>query len=74
MNNQEKDKRSVIKTDSENMFDKHKGTRSKYPNSESSSEVRPKSRRVIQRYVRDNSESDRKPRRKKYKPYKEISR
>ena len=73
MNKHEKDKRSVIKTDSETTSYKHKGKMGKYPESESSLEVNPRSRRERQRYISDNSESDWKPRRKKYKPYKEIS-
>ena len=73
MNNQEKDKRSVIETDSETMTYKHKGKRETYSDSETSSEVKPRSRRERQRYIIDSSESGRKPRRNKYKPYKEIS-
>ena len=52
---------------------KHKGKRGKYPDSESSSEVKPRSRREIQIYISDSSDSDRRPRKKKYKPYEKIS-
>ena len=69
MNKQEKDKRSVIENDSENTSFKHKGKRSKYPDNESSSEIKPRSRKERQRYI---SDSDRKPRKNKYKPYEEI--
>ena len=69
MNKQGKDKRSAIETDSENTSYKHKRKGSKYPNSESSSDIRPRSRRERQCYISDSSESDRKLRRKKYRPY-----
>ena len=42
MNNQEKDKRSVIETNSETTTYKHKGKREKYSDSETSSEVKPR--------------------------------
>ena len=44
MNKQEKDKRSVIETESDTSY-KPKGKRGKYPDSEFSSEIRPRSRR-----------------------------
>ena len=72
MNKQEKDKRSVIENDSENTSYKPKGKRSKYPENESSSEIKPRSQRERERYISDSSDSDRKPRKNKYKPYKEI--
>ena len=72
MTNQEKDKKSAIKTDSETTIYKHKGKRAKYTDSETSSEIKPSSCREIQIYISDNNEGDRKHRRKKYKPYKEI--
>ena len=73
MNNQEKDKRSAMETDSETTIYKHKGKREKYSDSETSLEVKPRSRRERQIYISNSSESDQKPRRKKYKPYEEIS-
>ena len=42
MNKQEKYKRSVVETESENTSYKHKGKRSKYPDSESSSKIKPR--------------------------------
>ena len=41
----------------------------RYPDSEYSSEVKPRSRRERQRYISDSTESDQKPRKNKYKPY-----
>ena len=73
MNNQEKYRRSSIKNDSETTTYKHKGKRENYSNSETSSEVKPRSHRERQIHISDYSESDRKPRRKKYKPYEDIS-
>ena len=72
MNKQEKYKRSVIETDSKNTSYRHKGQRSKYPDSESSSEIKTRSRRERQRYTSDNSECDQKPTKNKYKPYEDI--
>ena len=74
MNKQEEDEWSVIETNSENTSYKHKWKISKYRDSESSSEIKPRSCRERKRYISDTNESDRKPRRKKYKPYEEISR
>ena len=73
MNKQEKDKRSVIETDSDTTSYEHKGKKGKYPDSESSSEIKTRLHRERHRYISDRSESDRNPRRKKYKPYEEIS-
>ena len=53
---------------------KHKGKKEKYSNSESSSKVNARSHRGRYKYTSDSSESDRKPRRRKYIPYEEISR
>ena len=73
MNKQEKDKRSVIETDSEYTSYKHKGRRSKYADNESSSEIKPRSRRDRQRYISHSTDNDQQPRKKKYKPYEDIS-
>ena len=73
MNNKGKDKRNVYEIDSETTYYKHKGKKAKYYDSESSSEVNARSRRGRYKYISDRSESDRKPRRRKHKPYEEIS-
>ena len=71
--NKGKDKRNVYETNSETSY-KHKGDKEKYSNSESSSEVNARSHRGRYKYTSDSSESDCKLRRRKYKPYEEISR
>ena len=58
MNKQERDKWSVIETVSETTSFKHKGKRSKYPDNETSLEIKPRSRRERQRYISDGSDSD----------------
>ena len=60
-------------TDSQTMSYKHKGKKSKYSNSESSSEVNSSSDRGRYTYISDSSGGGSKPRRRKYKPYEEIS-
>ena len=50
-----------------------KENKTKYSDSESSSEVNARSHRGRYKYISDSSDSDHKPRRRKYKPYKEIS-
>ena len=72
IHNRGKDKINVYETDSETVSNKHKGEKLKYSNSESSSEVNARSLRGRYKYISDGSESDRKPRRRKYKPYEEI--
>ena len=52
---------------------KHKGNKEKYSDSESFSEVNARSCKGRYNYISDSSEGDRKPRRRKYKPYEEIS-
>ena len=73
MHNRGKDKRNVYETDSETTSYKHKGKKEKYYDSESSLEVNARSLRGMYKYKSDSSESDCKPRRRKYKPYEEIS-
>ena len=73
MHNREKGKWNVYDTDSETSSYKHKGKKAKYSDSESFAEVKTRSRRERNKYISDSSESDKKPRRKKYKPYEEIS-
>ena len=58
MNNQEKDKRSAIETDSETTIYKHKGKSENYYDIETSSEIIPRSCSDIQRYISDSSEDD----------------
>ena len=72
MNKHEKDKTGVIEIDSDTSY-KQKGKRGKYPDSESSSKIKPSSHKERQKYISDSSESDQKLRKKKYKPYEEIS-
>ena len=72
MNKQEKYKWSVIETDSKNNSYKHKGERENFYDSETSSEIKLRSRRERQRYISDSSEGDQKHKRKNYKPYEEI--
>ena len=52
---------------------KHKGKKANYYDSESSLEVNARSHRGRYKYTSDSSESDHKPRRRKYKPYEKIS-
>ena len=73
IHNRRKDKRNIYEIDFETVSYKHNGKKAKYSDSESSSEVKTRSRRESQNYISDSSESDKKPRRKKYKPYEEIS-
>ena len=70
MNRHGKYRQNVIETNSETTSYKHKGERSKYPDSETSSEIKPKSHRERQRCISDSRDSDRKHRKKKYKPTK----
>ena len=51
---------------------KHEGKKEKYSDSESSSQVSARSRMGRNNYISDSSESDYKPRRRKYKHYEEI--
>ena len=69
IHNKGKDKRNVYETDSKTMSYKHKRKKDKYFDSESSSLVKTRSCRERHKYISDSSESDQKPRRKKYKPY-----
>ena len=73
MHNREKDKQNVYETDSKTTSYKHKGKKEKYSDSESSSEFNARSHNGRYKYTSDSSESDCKPRRRKYKPYEEIS-
>ena len=73
IHNRGKDKINVYETDSETLSYKHKGNKEKYSDSESPSEVNARSHRGRYNYTSDSSESDRKPRIRKYKPYEEIS-
>ena len=57
-------KRNVYETDFETISYKHKGKRIKYYDIEYSLEVN-----VRYKYTSESSESDRKPRKGKYKPY-----
>ena len=69
MHNRGKDTRNAYETDYETMSYKHEGKKEKYSNSESSSEVNARSHRGRYKYISDSRESDRKPRRRKYKSY-----
>ena len=73
MHNRGKVKWNVDETNSESTSYKHKGKKEKYSDSESFAEVKTRSRRERDKYISNSSESDKKPRRKKYKPYEEIS-
>ena len=73
MNNIGKEKRNVYETDFETTSYKHKGKKEKYSDSEFSSYFNAQSRKGRYKYMSDSSESDHKPRRRKYKPYEEIS-
>ena len=66
-------KRNVYETDSETMSYKHKVKKEKYFDSEYSLEFNARSHKGRYKYISDSSESDRKTRRRKYKPYEEIS-
>ena len=74
IHNKKKGKRNLYDTDSETMSYTHKGKKAKYSDSESSLDVNARSHRGMYKYVSDSSESDHKPRRKKYKPYEGIFR
>ena len=71
--NRGKDKINVYETDSETMSYKHKGKKEKYFDSEYSSELNARPHRGRYKYTNDSSERDCTPRRRKYKPYEEIS-
>ena len=73
IHNRRKDKWNVYETDSETVSCKHKGKKLKYSDSESSSKVNARSHRGRYKYTSESSESDRRPRKMKYKPYEEIS-
>ena len=73
IHNKGKDKRNVYEIDSETMSYKHKGKKVKYSDSESLSNVNARSHRGRYKYTSESSESRRKPRRRKYKIYEEIS-
>ena len=64
MHNRGKDKRNVYETDSETMSYNHKGKKTKYYDSESSSEVNARSHWGTHKYTSQSSESDRKSRKK----------
>ena len=73
MHNIGKDKRNVYETDSKTTSYKHKWKKEKYFDSESSSEVNARSHRGRYKYISESSEGNCKPRKRKYKPYEEIS-
>ena len=52
---------------------KHKGNKSKFSSSESSSRVNIRLHRGRYKYINESIESDHKPRKMNYKPYEEIS-
>ena len=68
-----KDKRNAYETDSETVSHKHKGKKLNFFDSESSSGINVRSHRGRFKYTSQSSESDRSPRKRKYKPYEEIS-
>ena len=74
MHNRGKDERNVYETNFEVVSYKHKGKKAKYSDSESSPQVNARSHRGRYKYISDSSESGRKPKRMKYKPYEENSR
>ena len=69
MNNRGKDKQNVYETDSETTSYKQKLNKEKYSDNESSSKVNARSRKGRYKYISDSSESDHKPRRRKFKTY-----
>ena len=72
-NSRGKYKRNFYETDSKTNSYKHKGKKAKYYDSESSWEFNATSCKERYKYISDSSESDHKPKRRKYKPYEEIS-
>ena len=73
IHNEGKDKIKQYEIDSKTVSYKHKGKKLKFSDSESSSGVNVCSHRSRYKYTSESSESDRKPRKMKYKPYEEIS-
>ena len=72
IHNRGKDKRYEYETDSRRISYKRKGKKLKFSNSESSLGVNVRSHRGRYKDPSKISESDRSPRKKKYKPYEEI--
>ena len=60
-------------TDYGTILYKHKGKKLKFSVSESSLGIKVRSHRGMYKYTSESSESDRSPRKRKYKPYEEIS-
>ena len=74
IHNRGKDKRNVYDTDYGTILYKHKGNKLKFSNSESksSSGVKVRLHRGKYKCTSESSESDRSPRKRKYKTYEEI--
>ena len=72
IHNKGKDKRNVYETDSETVSYKHKGKKLIFFDTESSSGVNIRLHKGRYKYTSEISESNHKPRKRKYKPYDEI--